>query len=177
MFSVYKVCQSPVTCSTTQDTIRRKPGLLPMKWWCKDLFLISNKLNAISFPAHIFSASVYVHNDLHKAVDSVPHCTWTVHCTLKPKVSHLLKHSQGSLGGQEGELEAALLTSLIRRPLCSKESPLSAQHKLLNSRPEPVLRQHQSHGTIQQNLMNIRWKITMDCKTISSKHETRIKYS
>lgn len=167
MFSVYEVCQRPVTWSATQDTVLRKPGLLLMKCWWKDLFLIRNKLNAISFPAHIFPASVYADNDLHKAVDSVSQCKWTIHYTLKPQVSHLLKHSQRSLGGQEGELEAALLTSLIRRPLCSNQSPLSAQHKLLNSRPEPVLRQHQSHGTIQQNLMNIRWKITMDCKTIS----------
>lgn len=64
MFSVYEVCQSPVTCSAAQDTVLRKPGLLPMKCWCKDLFLIRNKLNAISFPAHIFPASVYVHDDL-----------------------------------------------------------------------------------------------------------------
>lgn len=104
---------------------------------------------------HTFLLPYYV-NNIWQAVDSVSQCTWTVHYTLKPQVSHLLKHSQGSLGGQEGELEAALLTSLIRRPLCSNQSPLSAQHKLLNSRPEPVLWQHQSRGTIQQNLMNIR---------------------
>lgn len=64
--------------------------------------------------------------------------------------------SQGSLGGQEGELEAALLTSLKQRALCSDQSPLSAQPKLPNNRTEPKLRQNtRLLGTIQQNLMNV----------------------
>lgn len=69
--------------------------------------------------------------------------------------------SQGSLGGQEGELEAALLTFLKQRALCSDQSPLSAQPKLPNNRAEPTLRQNTSlMGRFGHNLTNITSKTT-----------------
>lgn len=52
---------------------------------------------------------------------------------VKSRVTHSLKHhvvfeltgnrSQGSLGRREGELEAALLTSLLQKALCSISVP------------------------------------------------------
>ena len=79
---------------------------------------------------------------------------------LWSEVTHLFKHhvalelagnhSQCSLGGQEGELEAALLTYLKHGALCSDQSPLSAQPELPNNGTEPKLRQNKSRGMISK---------------------------